>query len=399
MRILYSHRIQSRDGQSVHVEQMVAALRQAGHDVLVVGPGFYQQAAFGAESRLVASIRARLPPAIGELAELAYNLPAYRRLRRAANTFRPDIIYERYNLYYLVGAWLAGRIGVPFYLEVNAPIADERTRFAGLRLRRLARRLEGRTWRAATRVVAVTGVLKSMIAAAGVAADRIEVVPNGIDPAAFADLPARPPAPDPLVLGFVGFVRDWHGLDAVIAALAEQTGAEQTGAEQTGTEHARTPGLDLVVVGDGPARAALERQAASLGIADRVRFTGLAPHEDVPRLVAGFDIALQPRAVAYASPLKIFDYMAAGRAIVAPDQPNIREILTNGETALLFDPASPDAVWLAVLRLAGDAALRARLGVAARAEIERRRYTWAGNAARLVEWAGHDRALHHAPSP
>jgi glycosyltransferase involved in cell wall biosynthesis len=232
-----------------------------------------------------------------------------------------------------------------------------------------------------------------------VAADRIEVVPNGIDPAAFADLPARPPAPDPLVLGFVGFVRDWHGLDAVIAALAEQTGAEQTGAEQTGTEHARTPGLDLVVVGDGPARAALERQAASLGIADRVRFTGLAPHEDVPRLVAGFDIALQPRAVAYASPLKIFDYMAAGRAIVAPDQPNIREILTNGETALLFDPASPDAVWLAVLRLAGDAALRARLGVAARAEIERRRYTWAGNAARLVEWAGHDRALHHAPSP
>jgi glycosyltransferase involved in cell wall biosynthesis len=399
MRILYSHRIQSRDGQSVHVEQMVAALRQAGNEVLVVGPGFYQQAAFGAESRLVALIRARLPPAIGELAELAYNLPAYRRLRRAANTFRPDIIYERYNLYYLAGAWLAGRIGVPFYLEVNAPIADERTRFAGLRLRRLARRLEGRTWRAATRVVAVTGVLKSMIAAAGVAPDRIEVVPNGIDPAAFADLPARPPAPDPLVLGFVGFVRDWHGLDAVIAALAEQTGAERTGAEQTGTEHARTPRLDLVVVGDGPARAALERQAASLGIADRVRFTGLAPHEDVPRLVAGFDIALQPRAVAYASPLKIFDYMAAGRAIVAPDQPNIREILTNGETALLFDPADPDAVWRAVLRLAGDVTLRARLGAAARAEIERRRYTWAGNAARLVEWAGHDRALHHAPSP
>jgi glycosyltransferase involved in cell wall biosynthesis len=119
----------------------------------------------------------------------------------------------------------------------------------------------------------------------------------------------------------------------------------------------------------------------------------------VPRLVAGFAIALQPRAVAYASPLKIFDYMAAGRAIVAPDQPNIREILTNGETALLFDPADPDAVWRAVLRLAGDVTLRARLGAAARAEIERRRYTWAGNAARLVEWAGHDRALHHAPSP
>jgi len=96
--------------------------------------------------------------------------------------------------------------------------------------------------------------------------------------------------------------------------------------------------------------------------------------------------------VAYASPLKIFDYMAAGRAIVAPDQPNIREILTSGETALLFDPAQPAAVWLAVLRLAGDAALRARLGAAAQAEIVRRRYTWAGNAARLGAWAEHDRA-------
>ncbi len=420
MRILYSHRIQSRDGQSVHIEQMVAALRRSGHEVLVVGPGFYQQAAFGAESRVVAAIRARLPPAVGEFAELAYNLPAYRRLRRAADTFRPDIIYERYNLYHLAGTWLAHRIGVPFYLEVNAPIADERTRFAGLRLRRLARWLEVRTWRAATRVVAVTGVLKSMIAAAGVAPDRIEIVPNAIDPADFAGLPARAVAPDPLVLGFVGFVRDWHGLDAVIAAMAEQGGPGQSGAArigagqgggagagqdgaggagQKGVGYSEMPRLDLVVVGDGPARPALEQQAASLGIADRVRFTGLAAHEDVPRLVAGFDIALQPRAVAYASPLKIFDYMAAGRAIVAPDQPNIREILTDGDTALLFDPASPDAVWRAVLRLAGDVALRTRLGTAARAEIERRRYTWADNAARLIEWAGHDRPRHKSASP
>jgi glycosyltransferase involved in cell wall biosynthesis len=94
--------------------------------------------------------------------------------------------------------------------------------------------------------------------------------------------------------------------------------------------------------------------------------------------------------VAYASPLKIFDYMAAGRAIVAPDQPNIREILTDGETALLFDPASADALWQTVLRFAGDAALRTRLGAAARLEIERRRYTWGGNAARLIDWARRD---------
>ena len=377
LRILYSHRIQSRDGQSVHVEQMVAALRSAGHEVLVVGPGFYQQAAFGGESRLVAWIRAHLPTALGELAELAYNLPAYRRLRQAARSFRPDIIYERYNLYYLAGAWLARRTGLAFYLEVNAPIAEERARYGGLRLRGLAHRLEAWTWRAATRVIAVTGVLKAMIAAAGISPERIEVVPNGIDPTSFQTLPARPDQTDTVILGFVGFVRDWHGLDAVIAAMAAHHGA---------------PRLDLVVVGDGPARPALEQQARHCGIAERVRFTGLAAHAAVPALVAGFDIALQPRSVAYASPLKIFDYMAAGRAIVAPDQPNIREILTDGVTALLFDPVRPEDLWQAGLRLANDPLLRARLGAAARADIDRCGYTWPANAARLVHWAEQDRA-------
>ena len=107
----------------------------------------------------------------------------------------------------------------------------------------------------------------------------------------------------------------------------------------------------------------------------------------MPETVAGFDIALQPRSVDYASPLKIFDYMAAGRAIVAPDQPNIREVLQDGRTALLFDPARPDAMWEAVARLLEDRGLRARLGQAARAELEARDYTWRGNAKRIVRWA------------
>ncbi|HUB12092.1 MAG TPA: glycosyltransferase [Acetobacteraceae bacterium] len=379
MRILYSHRIQSRDGQSVHVEELVTALRGLGHEVLVVGPGLYEQARFGGESRLVAWIRARLPAAIGELAELAYNVPAWWRLRTAYRQFRPDLIYERYNLYYLAGAWVARGYCTPFFLEVNAPLADERARFGGLGLPWLAHALERHVWRSATRVLVVTGVLRDMIAAAGVSATRISVVPNGIDPARFAALPQRAPTAEPVVLGFVGFVRAWHGLDTVIAAMAE--------------DHDGPP-LRLVVVGDGPVRAELEQQAAALGLRERVAFTGLQPHEAIPALVAEFDIALQPLVVSYASPLKLFEYMAAARAIVAPDQPNIREVLRDGETAVLFLPTEPGAMWRAIRRLAGDAALRQRLGAAARAEIARRDYTWAGNAARVAAWASeYDRAV------
>jgi glycosyltransferase involved in cell wall biosynthesis len=365
LRVLYSHRIQSRDGQSVHVDELVAALRAEGHEVLVVGPSFYDQSSFGGGSRLVDMLRRLLPGALGELAELAYNVPAYRRLRAACDAFRPDLIYERNNLYYLAGTWLARRTRIPFFLEVNSPLAEERSKHGNLKLQSLAHRLERHVWRSADKVLPVTGVLKDMIVATGTDASRIEVIPNGI---VLERFPApEPPPPGALVnLGFVGFVRDWHGLDAVVSAIAERQDTM------------------LTVVGDGPVRGELEAQAASLGIAERLRFLGVIPNDRVPSEVARFDIALQPKVNSYASPLKIFDYMAAGRAIVAPDQPNIREILTHGETALLFDPAAEGAMWHAVSRLVDDPTLRARLGAAARAGLERRDYTWRGNARRIA---------------
>lgn len=376
---MYSHRIQSRDGQSVHIEELVGALRAQGHEVLVVGPSFYQASDFGGESSTVARLRRLLPGAAGEAAELAYNVPAYRRLARACRDFKPDLIYERCNLLFLAGTWLARRTGLPLYLEVNSPLAAERTQHGTLRLQRLAHMLERQVWRAATRVLPVTQVLAGMVAAAGVPRDRLRVVPNGVVLDRFPEQPHRAPetlmktGPETVTLGFVGFVRDWHGMDALIRQMASDPAP-----------------LRLVLVGDGPARPDLEALAAELGLAGRVRFTGIVEHALVPAAVAGFDIALQPKVVAYASPLKIFDYMAAGRAIVAPDQPNIREILQHEKTALLFDPADPSALWHAVQRLAADPALRAQLGAAARAELVRQDYTWAGNARRVARWAAED---------
>jgi glycosyltransferase involved in cell wall biosynthesis len=367
MRILYTHRIQSRDGQSVHVEELIAALRAEGHEVRVVGPGFYQASSFGGESRVVALLRRLLPGALGELAELAYNVPAYFRLRRACRDFHPELIYERYNLFYLAGTWLARANRVLHFVEVNAPLAEERARYGGLQLRLLARAAERMVWRKADYVLAVTEVLRQRVLAAGVAPDRARVVPNGVALDRFPTAPA--PAGSPVVLGFVGFVREWHGLDAVIRGMPAH------------------PDMVFDVIGDGPARPGLEALAASLGVASRLRFTGVVEHAGVPRAVAAFDIALQPKVVDYASPLKLFDYMAAGRAIVAPDQPNIREILEHNRTALLFDPAQPAAMWAAIARLLSDQALRRALGEAARATLERRDYTWRGNARRIVAWA------------
>lgn len=378
MKILYHHRTASKDGQAVHIEEMVHALRALGHEVRVVAPAAADAASapMGQDLGWVHKLRQRLPGAVYELLELAYTGVAYRRLAAAAREFQPDVIYERYNLYLLAGLLLKRRLGVPLLLEVNAPLVHERSKFGGLKLQRLARWAEGLVWRGADAVLPVTRVLGQYVSAYGVPAQRLTVIPNGINEAHFAGAPTPDEAKrllgwpaEALVLGFTGFVRDWHGVDRVIRWMAGPSAPS----------HAR-----LLIVGDGPARADLEALARQLGLGERVRFTGVIDRALVPVHVAAFDIALQPAVVDYASPLKLFEYLALGKAIVAPRQPNLEEVLRDGENALMFSPDETGALEAALQRLCEDAALRRRVADGARASIARQGLTWQGNAHRVV---------------
>lgn len=377
MKILYHHRTQSKDGQAVHIHELIDALRGEGCEVFIVEPPAAAANSFGSESKAVSRARDLLPRALYETLELGYSVIAFWRLVQAYRRHRPDVLYERHNLFLLAGAWLKRLYGVPYLLEVNSPLFEERDKHGGLSLRSIARWTERHVWRTADQVLPVTSVLGGIIASEGVPLDRITVIPNGINERAFA----RPPDPEvakrdlgvagKIVLGFTGFVRDWHGLDGVIDFMAT------------------VPELPLVllVVGDGPARSSLEAQARTLGLADRLRFTGVVDRDAIPSHVSAFDIALQPASTPYASPLKAFEYMALGRAILAPAQPNILEILDDQRTALLFRPGDREHMCEQLRRLIDDAALRERLGAAARDCIHQRGYTWSGNAKRVLELA------------
>jgi glycosyltransferase involved in cell wall biosynthesis len=124
-----------------------------------------------------------------------------------------------------------------------------------------------------------------------------------------------------------------------------------------------------------------------LGVADRLFFTGVVTRDDVAKVAMAFDIALQPDVTPYASPLKLFEYMAMGHAIVAPDLPNIREVLSHNEDAILFTPGDAKAFSEAVAALAQDANLRRRLGVQAMKNIEVNDRTWRANARRIAAMA------------
>ncbi|MBC7454788.1 MAG: glycosyltransferase family 4 protein [Massilia sp.] len=375
MRILYHHRTRSKDGQFVHIEEMIGALRANGHEVIIVAPPSAETESFGSDAGGVALLKRYLPKWFYEIMELAYSLVAYRRLAAAVKLHRPDCLYERYNLFLPAGIWVARKYQLPMLLEINSPILEERSRYDGVSLKRLARWSQEYTWRHADLVLPVTRVLGDIVATAGVAPHRIKVIPNGINCERFGgslDVNAAKRAlglEGHLVLGFTGFVRDWHGLDKVIAMIARDPPQSQR---------------VLLIVGDGPVCAALGRQARALKVDQRVRFTGIVGRDQVADHVAAFDIALNPAVVAYASPLKLFEYLALGKAIVAPAQPNIEEILTDGHNAVLFDPLDQDGMVNAIDRLCSDAQLRRRVGGNARLTIAAQELTWRANAQRVT---------------
>jgi glycosyltransferase involved in cell wall biosynthesis len=368
LKILYHHRTRSRDGQSVHIDEMIAALEQEGVAVAIVQPQ-REDALKPARKKQV------IPKLLYELLEFSYSGLEFLKLAAAILRERPDAIYERANIYMLSGMWAARLFSVPLLLEVNAPLAQERGKFDGLAMPAFARWTEELAWRKATYVLPVTAVLGGDIQKAGVPPSRIVVTSNGANTGNFrlVDAPARPRLPKTFqsgpVLGFVGYVRAWHGLPQVVDLLAQDAELEQA---------------NLLVVGDGPARSDLESRAARLGVANRVQVSGVVERDALAGYVSTFDIALQPEVTAYASPLKLFEYMALGRAVIAPDAPNIREILTHGVDALLFEPDNPESLASAIRKLVADSGLRARLGAAAAEKIHREDITWARNARRAI---------------
>lgn len=367
MNVLYHHRTKSRDGQAVHIRELIAALRGRGHRVdewALSSAG--ESGEMGSEGGLLGRLAARLPRVAYEVAEHAYGPLVWRRLAEAGRACSADVLYERHALGNTAGVRAARALDVPLLLEVNSPLTIERSRHETLVLRGWAERSERRVFRAAARVLVVTRVLGDMLVALGVDPARVVVIPNGADLSLYPEQPPR--EGDEVVIGFTGFFRPWHDIESLVDGLGDGSLPKEA---------------RLLLVGDGPSRASIEERARARGVSDRVRITGAVAREEIPSLVASMDVCVQPAATPWASPLKLFEYMAAGRAVVAPDQDNLREVLVHGESAWLFPQAERGAMAAAVARLCADATLRGDLGAGARRAVVETPYTWAGNAARV----------------
>jgi glycosyltransferase involved in cell wall biosynthesis len=342
-------------GASVHIGEVVAALAAEGHELLVlvggIEPGFPGTRGVTVEALPGRGKGASIAEMLGSQADLTAWLSA--RLGR----FGPDAIYERLALHSEAGALVARRLGVPYFVEVNAPLLEEATRYRTLEEPDAAARLELATLAGADLVFAVSPPLAEYAKRRG--ARRVEVLQNAAAIARFPP-PDRNRA-DPVAV-FAGSLRPWHGIETI--------------AEAWRLLGSRAP--PLLVVGDGPALAALD--------VERMTITGSVPPARIPGLLAGADIGLapySPTAPDYFSPIKLFEYLAAGLATVVADLPAVTDVV-GPDTAVIIPRGDPDALARAVAALCADPSERRRLGDNGRALVESA-HTWTHRARRILE--------------
>ncbi|KDM90748.1 glycosyltransferase family 4 protein [Photobacterium galatheae] len=376
MKILYHHRIASKDGQFVHIDAIIDAFTQQGHEVILIAPAVSEHADFGADGGWVSQLRRRFPRFLCELLELGYSAYDFFRLCRAIQQHRPDAIYERYNLFFPSGILAKQVFNLPLILEINAPLFKERCQYGGITFTWLARWSEIVAWRNADHTLPVSHVLASDVRDAGVPEDRITVIPNGVNTALFHPntCSKHPDLAGHLVIGFVGFCREWHQLDHVLTLITQANHDRDSDAQP----------IKLLIVGDGPVLNDLRQQAQALHAEEQIHIVGLASRDTMPDWLTQIDIAIQPAVTPWCSPLKLIEYLACGKAIVAPDSENIRELLTDGDNALLFQEGNLNEMLMCIERLISDPQLRQHLSHQAAQTIHRRSLTWHHNAKSIV---------------
>jgi glycosyltransferase involved in cell wall biosynthesis len=219
-------------------------------------------------------------------------------------------------------------------------------------------------------------VQKRMLAEQGVDAERITACHNAIEPRAFdpsqtsAEAIRRQLGLREVVVGFVGTMNRWQGIDRFPEVIRTVLEARDD--------------VSFLFVGDGEFRAELEQFCQREGFSDRVVFTGRKVHDEVSGLVAAMDIAVLLNSNAYGSPMKVFEYLAMGKAVVAPSVEPVLEVLREGETGLLIPPGDASAMAERILELAADSDKRRRLGQAGREHVVKN-HTWDRNAATIIE--------------
>jgi glycosyltransferase involved in cell wall biosynthesis len=363
-------------GCSIHVQEVLRALAGRGAEVELFATNCTGEKPAGLDK-----VRLHpLPPSPkGDLASREQKcLLANEPLRGTLEREGPfSLIYERHSLWSFAAMEYARASGTPGLLEVNAPLVDEQAEHRGLVDRAGAERATERALTAATALVAVSDEVGEYLGNFPAAQGKVHIVPNGVNPERFPpDLkPSLPAPPGTFTVGFAGSMKPWHGLGTLLEAFARL--------------HEANPQSRLLLVGDGAGREPLAAQASSRGLGAAIHFTGAVAPGDVPGLLASMDVGVAPYpngANFYFSPLKVYEYMAAARPVVASRVGQLEKLIEPDVTGLLVPPGDVAALAAGLERIRREPELGSRMGQAARTQVLRN-HTWDGAVRRILELA------------
>jgi glycosyltransferase involved in cell wall biosynthesis len=365
-----------RKGSSVHVQEVIRGL--VGHGATI--ELFATRTGGERPDDLDGMVAHRLPEPTSAGAsrrerELLRQNSAIRTALEACGRF--DLVYERHALWSHAAMEFAVESGTPGLLEVNAPLITEQRRHRQLVDVDCATSAAMKAFRAASAVLAVSREVAAYVACIMRGA-RVVVLPNGVDPDRITPTvkASRPGSASTVTFGFVGTLKPWHGLDTLIDGFA--------------LTHQQRRRARLLIVGEGPERQRITARARLAGCVDAVEFTGGVDHSEIPALLTSLDVGVAPYAArdhSYFSPLKLYEYMAAGLPIVASDIGQAAEVIQDGTTGLLCPPGDSAALATSFVKLIDDPKLRQFLGRNARAAAEER-HTWRAVTAQILQIAG-----------
>jgi glycosyltransferase involved in cell wall biosynthesis len=358
-------------GCSIHVQEVMRSLVKQGHQVELFavrwdGDPPEDLAAIPCHKlpklpRYGRDITKEQHQKLRELSSISLNLDLRLALENAGQF---DSVYERYSLWNFTAMDYARQQRIPGVLEVNSPLIAEQVTHRGLIHQDAAEKVAQLVFRSADVLVAVSD---------GVAADlkrypqtqgKVQVIPNGVNTQRFpVQQPPTLPSSD-FTIGFVGTLKPWHGLSILVDAFARL--------------HHAVPQVRLLIVGDGPERTAIEASLFDRGIHESVHFTGQVSATEIPGLLASMDVAVAPypdSANFYFSPMKVYEYMAAGLPVVASRVGQLQTLIQNEVNGLLYEPGNSQSLADQLAHLRKHPELRQQLGHNARLTMQRS-HTW-----------------------
>ncbi|MFH1004203.1 MAG: glycosyltransferase family 4 protein [Bacteroidota bacterium] len=368
MKILYysphpNLNLQDMSGYGTHMREIIFAFRKLGHEVLPVIAGGIEKNICSKNIHTRVSFKKILkksfPSILWETVKDIFLLRKDKQLEKLLlqqiEKFQPDLIYERGSYLQISGCMASYKKKIKHIIEINAPYGEERLSMQGKSLLNfMSDHIEKKQIELSEKVVVVSSALKKYFSEKHkIDEKKFIITPNAVnaeklktDENKIRDLTEKFQLNKNFVIGFVGSIFPYHGVDILIKSFHKVKEIQNN--------------CKLLIVGDGETLPLLEALSKKLGLTDSVIFTGNISHSDISNYIELMNICVLPKTNWYCSPVKIFEYGFFGKAIIAPNNVPLKDVITDGESGLLINP-NVEELSSAILKLLNDAVLRKKI--------------------------------------